>query len=83
MASSASVPASATEEFIMAKSVDSVVLPVGTEVILKAGTAIGMAKLKKDCKGIIDQHQKADDGSTFYGVEFYDGKRMRHTWWKP
>jgi hypothetical protein len=57
---------------------------VGDRIVMRAGTRVGMAKLRADTTATIDQIQTAADGTAFYGVWWIDAKgKRRTTWWAP
>jgi hypothetical protein len=51
---------------------------------MRAGTRVGMGKLREDTPAVIDQIQTSSTGAPFYGVRWTDRKgKTRLTWWSP
>ena len=60
------------------------VYAVGDRIVMRAGTRVGMGKLREDTPAVIDQIQSSPTGAPFYGVRWADAKgKARFTWWAP
>ena len=57
---------------------------IGDRIVLRAGTSVGMGKLREDTPATIEAHDTDANGAPFYRVWWIDKKgKRRTTWWAP